>query len=191
MAEENIVFTVASGLPEVSACGGDLPQFAADLHAYIVRGFSQLDAALAQKERSPHDMCRDISLLAPDSCLIQVSGIDQTQFRYASHPNEIIEPGTGVLPYIEPPDQQLYRAGARIQSTDSDVSYSIRPPIPDSTGLAFGVWLTAGNDANAWISSPNQLRKNVGIDDRFNIHVIPADESQSIWLFTLIIPFWS
>lgn len=189
MAGESIPYTVANGSPAVPACGGDLPQFAAQLQEWIVNGFSQIDAALAQKERASYDICRDISLLRPGSCMLTKAAIDQREFSYASSGSQDIIPGTGVLPYIGYQSSMLYRAGVQIQPVGELVNYLIRPEIPDNIGLDFGIILGAGNDFNACFSSPEGSRKNDGDADYFGISSCPDDQSQGILVYWLVVGY--
>ena len=189
MAGESVVYTVERGLPELSACGEDLPQYAADLQAYIVRGFSQLYAALAQKERSSYDLCAYIGGLAPTECLVETPGIDQITFTYAASADEVLVPGSGVLPYVPYDDITWYRAGAAIQAVGDNINHLIRPVIPDSAGIEFAVFLTAGNDVNAYLNAPNEERKNSGDEDYIGIQSEHGDDNPSVWAYWVIFPF--
>lgn len=186
---ESFVFTVERGLPEVSACGQDLPQYAAALQEYIVRGFSQVDAALARKERAAYDLCAYLGGLAPTECLVEVPGIDQTTFTYAQSADEVLEPGSGVLPYVAYDDLIWYRAGAAIQDSSSNVSHKINPSIPDNVGVNFAVFMTAGNDAQVHLNAPNEERKNSGDEDYFGLQSEPGDDNPSVWIYWMIFPF--
>lgn len=189
MSEEATLYSVERNVPTVSACGGDIPQFAAALQAYIVDGFSQVYAAMAQKERASYDLCQYLGGLAPTDCLIEVDGIDQSTFTYAESADEVLEPGSGVLPYVAYDDVTWYRAGAAIQDSSSNVNHLISPPILDSVGIEFAVFMTAGNDAQVYLNAPNEERRNEGDEDYVGLQSEPGDDNPSVWIYWMIFPF--
>lgn len=184
-----LVFTVERGLPEVSSCGGDGPQFAAAFQEWIVRCFSQVDSAIALKERASHDLCQALGLLGPTECLVEVDGIDQTTFTYAESADEELVAGSGVLPYVAYDDLTWCRVGAAIQPVPSNVNHLIRPVIPDDVGIEFCVFLTEGSDAQVHLCAPNEERKNSGDDDYIGIQAEAGDDNASVWAYWMIIPF--
>ena len=152
--------------------------------ACLTANFTAAFNGIAAVAVPPFNMCEEIGTLG-EHCYVVPEMINQTQFSYASVPEDVV-PGNGVLPVPPVPATIEYRAGAKIcdiNDCQNGFPVSFSPPMSTAN---YAVLLSMGNpEPGVYICSLNESRRV----NSFTVSILQDDcgWERGIWVYWLAI----
>lgn len=175
-------------MPPLPSCAEDMTSWANQLITCLATNFTAAFSNIAAVAVPQFNICEEIESLGPN-CYLTHEGIDQTNFTYATGPDQVIA-GNGVLPEVPRTTEIEYRAGAFIMSSDTCTEPGSHPVIFEHqmSTANYAVFLTLGNDVvDVFLSAPNEQRAR----NRFQVMAKPRDcdsgEYKDCWVYWLAI----